>query len=430
MFENQSMIMQGSLNNDVKYYLGHEYSMHNTIQVLLVVKVGSRCDPYGQEGIAHYLEHMLLAFDRTEEEKKLLINHVWGCTNFDETVFHVTVINEIKAIKAALNLIAKMIQASELNADNMESVRQDILNEWEVQVNPGEGSFKARNILFPYMKKNFNVKQDFPVGDLEAIKKIEFEHIKAFHKQYYDLRNMSILLIGKTDHIPIHKLLEKTLGIIKNPAKESYLSLRRNFGIADKSKRIVVFNQDKRYEVIIGFLRSYTNQVMNKTFEDTIVEKICLRVLARSIVGRLEEQGYELDEVSTDRMWLMVKDDFQTIHLRFKQLNRVEEALGEVEDAIRSYETPYLTEDVKKEIYEDIKGLFLENKVETIVEACVADWVYGEVLNVMCFEKAIRNITERLTQAKINRYFEQFTKKTILYRYIDIDKEHSTNTRK
>lgn len=424
------MIIQGFLNSGVKYYIGHEDSMHDTIQVLLVVKVGSRYDPYGQEGIAHYLEHMLLSFDRTVEEKKLHINHVWGCTNFDETVFHVTVINEIKAIKAALNLIAKIIQASELNAGNMESVRHDILNEWEVQVNSKEGSFKARNVMLPYMKMNFNIKQDFPVGDLEAIKKIEFEHIKAFHKQHYNLGNMSILVIGKTNHIPVHKLLEKILGIIKNPAKESCLPLKRNFGTAGESQRIVTFNQNKQYEMIIGFLRSYANPVMNKTFEDTVVEKTCLRVLARQIASWLEEQGYELDEVSTDRMWLMVNDDFQTIHIRFKQLNEVEEVLGEIENVIRSYETPYLTESFKEEIYEDIKSLFLENKVETIVEACIADWVYDQFLNVMYFEEAIKNVIKRLTQAKFNRCFEKLTKKSVLYRYIDIDKEHSLNSRR
>lgn len=162
------------LNDTLKCYIENFENKLNYIYFTLVVKCGSLNDDL-YSGEAHFLEHMLLEFNRKEIYNDVLYK-IKGTTSLDKTVFMLACENNMNDIEKILMMMEDIIQGKYLFQGNIESVRRDIIKEYNEEI--------LNNVFYSNMYRTvFKLSQtaeSLPIGNIEDIKKITYDDINKF----------------------------------------------------------------------------------------------------------------------------------------------------------------------------------------------------------------------------------------------------------
>ncbi|TMJ23246.1 MAG: insulinase family protein, partial [Alphaproteobacteria bacterium] len=179
---------------------------------VLVYKVGSADETFGQTGIAHFLEHMMFKgtgtlapteFSRTVARNGGRDN---AFTDFDMTGYHQTIAAD------RLELVMRMEADRMLNLRILEKEltpeRQVVLEERRMRVDnvPAELLDEAvREQLFgrhkPYAMPT--------VGYLEDVQKLTVHDLSAFYRRFYAPNNAVLIIAGDASVETVRKLAEK-----------------------------------------------------------------------------------------------------------------------------------------------------------------------------------------------------------------------------
>lgn len=430
------------LGNGISCYLIS--SKRVSLEIYLVLNVGSRNDELDKRGIAHYLEHMLLAFEKVEEEKLGAINKIWGCTNFEETVYHITTTNKVEDIKKTLKIIKKIIEGNTLIESNLEKVRQDIIEEWDFQVNyqgwatekekqmsalkneiqeklnlvvlPKDNQFKQRNDIFPCMKSAFEVKRDFPVGSLNHIKSINFEDVKAFHQNHYVGAEVSLLVIGDINSNQIINIFEQE---IKFEKKQDKLS-KSKVEIMDSNQScgVLTYNQENRYEITVYFLKGQKHFLCEKTKKYNVIEKIAMFMLTQYIEDQLIKRNYEVRTSYTETVWLMENNKLYSISIEFETCKDMLLTQKEIVTLLKSYRVVSLSYYDRRQLKRMMMTFLSEDKIDFLVDICIGECIYKEAIHeILDIYKWIKQICLQLTVNSINQIINSIINDTEMYIY-------------
>jgi len=186
---------------------------------VLVYKVGSADETYGQTGIAHFLEHMMFKgtgtlaaaeFSRTVARNGGRDN---AFTDFDMTGYHQTIASdrlELVMRMEADRMVNLRILDSELRPE-----RQVVLEERRMRVDnvPSEILDEAvREQLFglhrPYAMPT--------AGYVDDVKKLGVSHLTAFYRRFYAPNNAVLIVAGDTTAEAVRRLAERYYGPIPN----------------------------------------------------------------------------------------------------------------------------------------------------------------------------------------------------------------------
>ncbi len=169
--------------------------------VFLVVHSGSDADPFGAEGTAHFVEHLISessGFNRKEIEKKF--DYFGGSVNLGRTSYAATIYSFFgptnqKFMIDSFNLFGRMIFENALDAD-LESNRQIVLAEFDRYFSMEHKYHLAlleRQSLYP---EYFRSRSVSPLGLRESVKEINKEKLKDFYDRNYVPKNISIVSTG------------------------------------------------------------------------------------------------------------------------------------------------------------------------------------------------------------------------------------------
>ncbi len=174
-------------------------------------RAGSSNERLGEEGMAHFLEHMVFkgsnnskagSFDREIEELGGSSN---AATGFDDVHFHVLV--PPKVVPQALELLLDLVLKPALRADEYEMEREVVLEEIaQHEDQPDEQVFQ--NLLETCWKDHTYGK---PIlGLRESLKASKPSQMKEFHKRLYTGRNCCLAIAGVIP-VDIKSLIEEGL---------------------------------------------------------------------------------------------------------------------------------------------------------------------------------------------------------------------------
>lgn len=329
---NKSLVKYPYLTEDVEIYErenGHKIVLAHKegelVNVSTWVKTGSVNEDDTNNGISHFLEHLMFKgthkhkagyFDKTLESKGAIVN---AATWKDYTFYYVTLPRgkNCKDLNLAIELHADMMLdpvlpeeeiGAPFNLDNpkVTDKRERHVVIEEIRMRKDQNWTKVYNACNFNMYKKHPYKRDV-IGTPEIISQVTREQIMDYYKTFYTPENMTTIIVGDYDK---QKILEKV-------EKEFDFKGRKNglkrVNEIDKPTDHTIFVENKGKSntsyLIVGFLGPKANQL-----KENIELDIISIILGESTSSRLYQN---LIEKQPDRIFNMANAE----HYQFKDGN-------------------------------------------------------------------------------------------------------------
>ena len=143
-------IVEGTLDNGLRYIVRSNDNPGGRVSMRLAIDAGSVDQTDDQDGVAHFLEHML--FNGTEEfpENELVATlrsfgasfgaDVNAYTSYDETVYELTMPTQDPSVVATgLRILEQWLAAATLDPAQVEAERGVVLDEWRGSATSASG---------------------------------------------------------------------------------------------------------------------------------------------------------------------------------------------------------------------------------------------------------------------------------------------------
>ena len=181
-----------------------------SISIGVWVKSGTRNETARNNGVAHFLEHMM--FKGTEKRSALDIarslesvgGYLNAFTSKEQTCYYAEILDE--HLPRAVDVLSDMVCHSVFDAGEFEKERQVILDEISsVEDTPDEyiqDVFVEK--LFPGNSLGFPI-----LGSKESISQLRREQLLEFYHQHYAMGNLVIAAAGSLEHQELVELCER-----------------------------------------------------------------------------------------------------------------------------------------------------------------------------------------------------------------------------
>ncbi|PRP78188.1 putative zinc protease [Planoprotostelium fungivorum] len=227
-------LFTGVLGNGLKYViLPHQYPPLN-IEATLEVNVGSLAEDEEEQGIAHFLEHMVFMgtekYPTPDDARKKLAE--WGMsfggdanasTDFDRTRYdlHVPLSQDpslhSKEITNMLDVLKEFAFKATIPATVVESERRVVLSEFQIFQTP---EYRCMYHSYQQMHGNDRICKRFPTGKEEHVKKITQEDLMRFYKRHYRPDNVTLYICGAFDAKTMIECIHHVYDKIERPTEE------------------------------------------------------------------------------------------------------------------------------------------------------------------------------------------------------------------
>ncbi len=180
------------------------------VSVQMWVKTGSADEKKGEEGISHFIEH--LVFKGTHKYKVGEIASIVEAsggelnayTSFDQTVFYVTISKTFQDV--ALDVISQMMGHPTFDADETHSEREVVCEEIKMgQDSPGR---QSSQLLFSsvYKKHAYGIPV---IGYEKNVRSWPVKKLKSFYQSRYVPSNMCLIVSGDFDEKEMRQNVDK-----------------------------------------------------------------------------------------------------------------------------------------------------------------------------------------------------------------------------
>ena len=196
-----------------------------TVLLLLQVPVGARHETKDNNGLSHFVEHMLFTGTQrwSEQEVGEVIRRRGGEANartaMEDTVFWLHL--QSQDLELGLEWLAEVLFRPLLNEEKFHKERQVIIQEkggeigafeaigdWIEDHGLGWNVFRAvRHQLYPKSSLLLPV-----IGDDRSLRRITYTQLTDFYRQHYLPNNMSLIVVGDVDAGRVQALVEQQLG--------------------------------------------------------------------------------------------------------------------------------------------------------------------------------------------------------------------------
>ncbi|MCP3876552.1 MAG: insulinase family protein [Desulfobacteraceae bacterium] len=216
-------IVYGSLSNGFQYILMENSTPEDRVDIHLNIYAGSMHESDNQQGVAHYLEHML--FNGSEHFKPgELIEYFQSIgmdfggdanahTSFFNTVYDLSLPKaDQKHMDDAFVIIQDYAKGALLLETEVDRERGIILAEKRERDSVSYRTFKE-SLNFELPGSIFN--QRWPIGKDSVLKKADRKLLKAYYDQWYQPNNMTIIVVGDFDAKAIEPMIVKRFSKLK-----------------------------------------------------------------------------------------------------------------------------------------------------------------------------------------------------------------------
>lgn len=206
-----------------------KFKLKNQLQVLLVesrkspvvsvqmwVRTGSADEKKGEEGISHFIEHLLFKGTRKFKTGEIAAivegsgGELNAYTSYDQTVFYVTIASQ--KCDVALEVISEMMGFPSFDSQEIDNERGVVIEE----IKRGEDSLSsvAWKELFKTVFKKHTYKTPI-IGFDKNIEKFSTQKIKNYYQTRYVPSNMFLVVTGDFESPEMKKKVEKYFGEFK-----------------------------------------------------------------------------------------------------------------------------------------------------------------------------------------------------------------------
>lgn len=207
----------GQLSNGLKYIVMPSQDPPRTVELRLLMKVGSVLEDDYEGGTAHYLEHLAFGGTKNFPERDLIdgfekIGMKFGrdinaMTGYDRTIYMLTLPvgnNTCGVVERAIMAAADWIDNISLLPERVDRERGIIMEEWR-GYDMGDDFYKLK-------LGNSRFASRIPLGEKEDIMKIDALQLRRFYEKHYDPSRATLIFVGDADPLKVERLIKKVLG--------------------------------------------------------------------------------------------------------------------------------------------------------------------------------------------------------------------------
>jgi zinc protease len=213
----------GHLDNGLRFILKENRSPADRVGMHLYVQAGSLQETQEEQGIAHFLEHMLFNGSRHFPPGELVkffqrIGMQFGPdanahTGFLQTVYDIVLpAGDEKSLSEGLLVLRDYADGALLSEEETERERKVILAEMRDR---DSSRFRTLKKAFGFEMPGLLVSRRFPIGEEGTIKAIDHRMLKTFYETWYRPERMILIVVGDMDPDITSKLIEQQFGDLK-----------------------------------------------------------------------------------------------------------------------------------------------------------------------------------------------------------------------
>ncbi len=216
----------GMLDNGLTYYIRHNDEPMNRAELWLAINAGSVLEEDDQQGLAHFLEHML--FNGTENFPEFGVvdflesigmefgPDVNAYTSFDETVYTVQVPTDNgDALETGMQVLADWAARATLDADAIDQERDVIVEEWRLRQQTAQGRISEQLLPFILGDSRYSVRR--PIGDMDVVRDAPREAFTSFYEDWYRPDLMSVIAVGDFEVDEMEALIREQFAGLTGP---------------------------------------------------------------------------------------------------------------------------------------------------------------------------------------------------------------------
>ncbi|MEM9465783.1 MAG: insulinase family protein [Actinomycetota bacterium] len=207
----------GTLDNGLTYYLRENASPGDSLTIRLVVDAGARQQEQVDDGVAHFLEHML--FNGTERWPGNELDRVLqglgvgigpdvnAYTSLDETVYVLNVSTfQDGAVETAVEVMAEWASRATIDPEQVTAERGVVRDEYRQSYESAPGELFLE--FFDVYTRDTPYADRIVLGSIEEIESTDAEVLRAFYDRWYHPENMAVIAVGDLPVDDMRTLIE------------------------------------------------------------------------------------------------------------------------------------------------------------------------------------------------------------------------------
>ncbi|MGI8548376.1 MAG: M16 family metallopeptidase, partial [Gemmatimonadaceae bacterium] len=221
-------VQTGRFANGLRYYVRANHEPHARAELRLIVNAGSVLEDDRQQGLAHFVEHMM--FRGTEHfERQQLVDYLESVglrfgpdlnayTGFDRTVYMLTVpTDSAKVFGNGFQILEDWAHLATLDSTAMEKERPVVIEEW--RLSRGAGA-RVQDKEFPVLFAGSRYAERLPIGKKSVLDNFRPEDVRRFYNTWYRPDLMTVVAVGDFDPAKVVQTIRDHFARLPNPANE------------------------------------------------------------------------------------------------------------------------------------------------------------------------------------------------------------------
>jgi zinc protease len=216
----------GHLDNGLRYVIYPNSEPPKRVSLRLHVAAGALMENDDQQGVAHFLEHMVFNGTKSHSAGELIPHmqrlgipfgaDVNAYTSFDETVYMLNLpdLSE-ETLKLGFTVMRDFGDGALLQAEEIDNERGVILAEKISRDTVGDRLMRQQ---FRALLPDSLVAQRFPIGLEEIIKAAPRQRFSEFYNRYYTPARMTFIVVGDVDPVAMGQRIAASFASMANPA--------------------------------------------------------------------------------------------------------------------------------------------------------------------------------------------------------------------
>ncbi|BCU78598.1 peptidase M16 [Luteolibacter sp. LG18] len=217
----------GSLPNGFRYLIYPNAEPPGRVSLRLHIATGSLMEADDQQGLAHFLEHMVFNGSTHYKPDELVPvmqrlgigfgAHVNAYTSFDQTVYMLDLPELSKdVLDLGFNVLRDFSDGALLSTEEIDKERGVILSE---KVSRDSVETRLQEKQFAELLPGSLIANRFPIGKEDVISKAPRERFTDYYSRYYVPSRMTFIVVGDVDPAAMKQRIEESFGSMKDPEK-------------------------------------------------------------------------------------------------------------------------------------------------------------------------------------------------------------------
>jgi zinc protease len=272
----------GKLDNGITYYIKYNKKPEKRVELRLAVNAGSICETDGQQGLAHFCEHMCFNGTKNFPSNKIIdmleeMGVKFGAelnagTSFDQTVYMLKVpTDSIEWINRGFQVLEDWAHQVSMENNEIDKERGVIVEEWRLGLGAEDRMMQK---YLPVLFNGSKYASRLPIGKVEIIKSFPYDTLRSFYNTWYRPDLMAVVIVGDIDQTLAENKVKEYFGRIPKPASPNK---RVEYSVPENSDPLISVVTDKEasgFVVDVLFKQPKSNSITYTDYRNTLIRNL------------------------------------------------------------------------------------------------------------------------------------------------------------